>query len=658
MGDRATKLLVVAWVCAALTAEVVMVSQGWPPLGAWAAGLFGGALACSLLGLPGVSIVLLFTYVYPVLIYLISGHGEVQFGVIWMAALAGAMLPDTVRSGWRLSSRWRAPLVAWTLVIAASATIVVFREFDFTWALLRVTDLSNSSIGGWPSFTAAWTTHVAIVLLVGILWFDWLSGRSVQELRRRVVVPLVVSFAASAAISLWQLFVDVSFLNPTVYAGMSRAGGAALDANVAGSIAALWMGGLVLFAAGSPGARPMPVALGAGVAWLAVWASGSRTALAAALIVTAAAFVGIALEWYRQRALVIRWPQLAVLALLLAALLVVTSRVPGVVGPARRALRVLPSSSGQSWRAFAVEMWNRNTYGSIATAMIREHPLFGVGVGSFHVMFPDFARMAGSATLVPDNAQNWYRHQLAEFGVIGSLPWIVWLGVFAAFVFRREAGSILTTWVGRAVLLAFAAISLVGMPGQDLAVTLTFWTLASWYVALAGGAETGRVSPRWAWAAVALVVGVFSVGTARLAAGSLRVPARAQRVGWPYAYGLYEPQRDASGHEFRWTGRHAVAVIDAPAPWMTLSVSANHADLAAHPVEARLWCDGTLIVDARLTDSQPVVRHVRLTESEKRVLIETTASRTLRPADFGMADERELGLMLSWSFSDSRPPDP
>ncbi len=87
-------------------------------------------------------------------------------------------------------------------------------------------------------------------------------------------------------------------------------------------------------------------------------------------------------------------------------------------------------------------MWNRNTYGAVATRMIETYPWFGIGVGSFHVMFADFATARRAATMtVPDNAQNWYRHQLAEFGVIGSLAWIAWIGALLATLFRRGVSS-------------------------------------------------------------------------------------------------------------------------------------------------------------------------------------------------------------------------
>ena len=44
------------------------------------------------------------------------------------------------------------------------------------------------------------------------------------------------------------MFVDIGFLNETVFATMGRATGTMYDANVAGMVAALWIGGTFLWA--------------------------------------------------------------------------------------------------------------------------------------------------------------------------------------------------------------------------------------------------------------------------------------------------------------------------------------------------------------------------------------------------------------------------
>jgi hypothetical protein len=52
--------------------------------------------------------------------------------------------------------------------------------------------------------------------------------------------------------------------------------------------------------------------------------------------------------------------------------------------------------------------------------MTREHPLTGIGAGSYRIIAPDYGRALLNDALPPDNAQNWWRHQIAELGVFGG----------------------------------------------------------------------------------------------------------------------------------------------------------------------------------------------------------------------------------------------
>jgi O-Antigen ligase len=650
-GGRALKLLACAWVLAAIAVETVLMAPGWRALPAWTLGTFAAGLVAALATRRAVSAVLVLVYVFPVVLYRLSGQAQVQFDVVWMAALVGAILPDAARTDWRFPRPWRTPLVYWILAIIVSASIVAAREIDFTWALVHVQTISNSSIGGWPTFMIAWTAHVALVLLVGLLWFDWLNGRAPGEFLRLVIVPLLVSLAAASAISVYQALGHLAFLNPTVYQRIGRTTGGALDANVSGMIAAMWIGGVMAFAWRLRGWKREALA-GAGCAllWAVAWTTGSRTTLAAGILISAGCAIAVWRAW-RGRGGAVAWKHVAgAVALGVAAVLLVASQT-AVRGPIRRIYNDGLLRSG-SPRRIVAELWNRDEYGTVATQMIGDYPLFGIGVGSFHVMLPDYGRFLRRPLTKPDNAQNWFRHQLAEFGVVGSLGWIVWVVGFAGFIVSRRHSAPPAAWTLCAVLVAFAAVSMVGMPGQDLAVGLTFWTMAFWFSAMVGPPQGEGFLGRRSTAIAAIALVVFAAGTVHLAEGALRVPARAQRTGWQYRYGFYSTEFDAAGNAFRWTGRHAVAVVDATTQHIELTVSVNHPDLASHPVHARVWCDGAEVIDTTLSDSHVVTRRVDIPKGVRAVMIETRVDRTERPSDHGASDARDLGLMVAWRFQD------
>jgi hypothetical protein len=661
--ERATKLLVVAWAAAALAAELWLL-RGWG-LTWLAAGAFGGALILVAIDRRAIGAVLVFTYIFPAVIRLIRGFYVGQFSAIWMAMLLGALIVDALRTPWHVPVRWRGALVCWALVVCAGVPIVIGREIDFNPVLLFEPRMEWSSLGVMPQAVVSFVIHVGLVLVLGILWIDWLFGQKALDFRRSVAMPLLVSSLLMAAVAVYQLFFGVTFLNETVYGNIGRASGTVYDANVCGTMAALWIGGAVLW--GAPSAGPsgrrqlMVLSLMIAALWLAVWATGSRTSFAAALIVSGFSLFAL----YRERGEAGGWrltaPRAAALAgALIVVLAILASADLGVVGPVRRVWDSLPGNSPASpptWGAFALELWNRNRYGVAAGAMIRDFPWVGVGVGTFHHIAPDFIT---DVALPPDNAQNWYRHQLTEFGVIGSLGWIAWLVAFAAFVVWRPSHSPPVAWAGRGMLVAFAAISLVGMPAQEIIATVTFWTAVYWFCSLTPP-EVGRVLldpashnrlSKWSWTAIAVVVIVYTAGTVTLARGRLRVPIRALETGKPYSYGFYYPEPDPRGGEYRWARRRAAIVLEAPTSWLALRLWVNHRDVGANPVDVKVWRDGVRVVNTTLTTNDPITQFIHIPGGPRRILLETLVSRIVAPVKSDIEDRREFGLQVNWTFVD------
>ncbi len=657
--DRATKLIVVGWACTALAAEIWLLG-GWR-LPLFALSAFTLAAVLTAFDRRAIAFVLALTYLCPALIYLYTGRRFVLYDAVWMAALLGALAPASVRTGWHIPGPWRGALVCWALVVGVGASIVVVREVDFTPALIHVSTIANTARGGWPAFIVRFVLHSSLVLVLGILWFDWLFGMPRIDFHELVAGPLAASALGMAVVAIYQLFVNVRFMNPTVYAGLGRASGTLFDANVCGTVAALWIGGAVLWANQLGRWRPHVAVAGMTIGWLTVWASGSRTAFAAAVLVTAFSLVTLYTERRRQsggRAL----PLVAITAAGLLGLVAFLATADlGVVGPARRLWATLPEPSVESVRTAALEMWNRNDYGSASTAMIREFPWFGVGVGSFQNLLPEFAAPMEGRRLPPDNAQNWYRHQFAEFGLFGSLAWIAWVVLFAVFVMKGRKDAPPAAWTARGVLVALALISLLGMPGQETSVAITFWTMAFWYVWLVGAPPPAPIRLP-AWAAIAVALAVYAAGTVWAAGNELRVPVRATRGGWAYSYGFYPPERGEGGGEYRWTEQRAVAVIDAPQRWLALTVSVNPFKIAGgssasgisnqpiRPVDVKVWRDRQLVVAEHLTSTAPVTQYISVPGGRQRVMLETWVSRVIRPRDIGIADDRERGLLVKWEF--------
>lgn len=645
--DRLTKIVVLGWTSAALALEIWLLSSGWPGLP-----LLTLIVAAAMIGLGAfqrraVALVLAFSYIFPALVGI--WHGGSHYSpheALWMAALVGVMLPDLVRSPWHIPTQWRGPLIMAALIVVFTSPIVILREIDLNPGLL--TDMRGWNWGGatWPSIGVTWSLHVSLTLVVGLLWFDWLFGAPDLDFQAHVMTPLAVSASALAAVAIYQLVFDLQFLNETVYGTLGRASGTMYDANLSGTIAALWIGGTFLWIRRRWPRHGWVTAVLVVFYWLAVWASGSRTAFAFATIVTIG--IGVALLKERQESR----GRLAAIAgasfAALVAVVAVTSIVnPRIVGPLNRVWATLPSPSIASVQDFGAEMWNRNGYGAAATAMIRQEPLFGVGVGMFPSTARDFLESVG-----PDNAQNWLRHQLVEFGLLGSLGWIVWFVAFGAFVLHIRRSDAPSLWVTRGILLGFAAISMLGMPGQDVMVVITFWSIAFLHVSLAGGPARGQPLSRTTWAIVVATVLVVAAGTTELAMTRLRVPVRALTADWPYSYGFSSPQAAGGEEGFRRTRSHAVAVLDAPYRWLAVSVRLDAA--GGEPVDVRVWTNGSPLLKGRLSGTGPLTAVLQLPAAGTRVLLEAGARRADSWRPFAFRGSEQL-ILVKWEFLDRAP---
>jgi hypothetical protein len=660
--ERFTKSLVVLSLLAAVYFEARLASSGWDlllPL--TAAALVAGFAFAHLDPMFAPRFVLFFTYLAPVLFRATIDVFRFPFLLIWTAALVGLMLASPGAQRWSWPTRWKFPLILWALTIACAWPLIVLREYDYTPLALGEYPLGTSGVGISPAEASIFVMDVAVAHLVGLLWLDWLFRRYVPDrldaFVHEVLVPLAASALVASALGAYQGLFDLTFLSNGMWPLLRRAPGSMADANAFGMIAALWGAGSIALAA-CLGVRRWPwwAAAASLVCWGGVWVSGSRTALLAGA-------VGLAFAAYHATGTTAsrigRARALGAATVLVTIVILALALMPSLSQtPLARVRASLPAPTAPGALAFAKELWNRNRYGAAGTRMIEEFPFAGVGIGAFHTIVPDYTSLLDGVRFPPDNAQNWFRHQIAELGLLGSIGWMIWVAFFASFLLRtRGAGDQgLPAAAVKGTLVAFALVSLVGMPAQNLAVTVTFWTFAFWYVLLVAPsdlfkADRSTLSSR-SWMVMIALLATYMALTAYTGRHNLRVPQRAVRFGWPYAYGLSPPEGSA-GREFRWTSGKAVAVIPIQKPWLRITVWADRPHLARHPLHATVTVAGRTLIDEELLDTTPLVREVRLPDGPKQVLIETRTSPTWRPAPNALGGEtQDRGLAIAWTFID------
>jgi hypothetical protein len=618
------------------------------------------------------ALVLGLAYAFPVAV-LVTMHGfDDTMLSVWTAALLGLVLGTTGFSTWALPSRWQWPLALWGLAVAASWPVVVWRELDFTIAQLDRASTSVTHIGISPAAECAWIAHAAATHLLGILWADalWREPSSPRfVLPRSITLPLLVSATGSALVAIYQMFGHIAVLNPTVFAAFHRSAGLMLDGNAFGMSAALWMAGACALAATWPSLRArVALVAAAGCLALGTWASGSQSALLAVGLGGA----GVAYGAWRARSAT-RWrarslAAAAAIVVLVAVALGLASRHSAAVGPVARLAEAFRADPSRTKASFLSTLWTRDRYGAVSAALIREFPITGVGIGLFNSLVVDESDLHGLGTPTPDNAQNWFRQELAELGIWGSLGWLIWLVVLAPTVWRRPppgASSMLAAFALRGAIGGLGLASLVGVPTMNPVVLVTFWTFVCWHTKVVV-ADAPRASPAvsargraWPWAVAIGLAVAYAASVHWVSLTSLRVPFRALAVGWPYDHGFFDPEHRAGDGVFRWTEERAVAVIQTPRTdgYLTLTFWVSHPDVATRPVRVQIWRGRTLVIDEELRDSTPVTRYLHVRADQVAVMIETSVDRTWRPSEHGSSDTRALGLgMADWTFNCCPPP--
>jgi hypothetical protein len=584
-------------------------------------------------------------YVAPALLFLALGISDYQFTLVWLALFAGPVIARARLDRWHIPGWYGVLFAAWALLIALSWPIVAGREIDFSIAAARTLDSTTATFQGAPPMAAAWIAITALAQMLGILWLDLLwaefAGESLTRFVRVVAIPIVVSAVAGGLATIYQGTIDLNWMNTEFWARLGRAGGLMLDANTAGITGALWapVAALLIWH------RQLPV--WAGVVIYAVlagatWESGSRTALVALGVGTLGILVG-ALQrrgWWQ--------PRMGPIVLLVggAALLLamfIAPRGGQSPSPLQRVFDRLPRPEAEDMSRFADEMWTRFGYGTAAASIARDHPLTGVGIGAFHVVFNDYLHRETGETLPPDNAQNWWRHQIAELGVAGAVPSIAISALLIALIWNggTYAEPFGSTTVLRLMLTGVGLASLLGVPTQHPATWISFVTLLFWLLALylRTDAKPNVVAPGWWTAALVLALAV-AVGQAISARGNLRVPERALWTGAAFRYGFAPPEGISQYGDLRWMGRHAVQVLPVERRWLQLALWPPSSKLSAGP-SLDVWVNGRHIIrDAPIT-AAPVIYYIQTPESREWVMVELDVSEAID-------DDRALAIAMDW----------
>ena len=542
--ERASKVLVVLAICAAIPLHLVVdPADGWSIraltvalaiVGYWCARRWPTATPAAMTGLLTVGPALL-TAVLRV----------AALNLFYTALLTGvfaSLLPRIRFDRWTLPSSWRLLLGIWGLTLALAWPVMIVREAGLRLRTLRDTGALDS----WTLLTTpqveSWILYVVITQLVALVWLDWLfANLEPSNPESRIPNPgpdrgldpvhgLWIGATLASLVAIYQGTVNIAFLSGGVWPGLRRAAGTLLDANAYGTVAA-FAGPIAFVSIPYLRWRHTRAAQAAALAinWAGAWMSGSRTAFVCGALGTVLLVYELVRASRRREAGTRATPRLLA-AIAVAVLLLIA--VAGAIGPFRRIVSAVRAD------AALTDLWSRGGYGTVATRMIRDYPLTGVGIGSFNWMAADYWRLMAGERLPFDNAQNWWRHQVVELGIAGSVPVVLWSLLVAWLVLTRRTppGNRIEAATLRGLLVGIGIASLLGMPTQNPIVLLIFFYLVARFenlthprTASSRTNEPRTPNPRTpnhqiptaAWIAGAVIAVIYAGGHLALARGPL-----------------------------------------------------------------------------------------------------------------------------------------
>jgi hypothetical protein len=265
--------------------------------------------------------------------------------------------------------------------------------------------------------------------------------------------------------------------------------------------------------------------------------------------------------------------------------------------------------------------------------------------------------------LALDSAQNWWRHEFAELGLLGGGAIVLWSIVagWRLLVARVSPDGLVAATTLRALLIGMIVASFVQVPTQNPVVLLWFFVAVAWLAALTGLADriepTSQRTHRIAWWAVVACAVLYASAHLILAAGPLGVDARARRAHREYITGTYgfEAIPDAGG--YRWTGQSAHMLLQPETDTLPMRIWAAHPDIETRPVRIRFSTPCGTFFTTSLYSRHPLDLLVHLPPGLHQLDLDIDVSRTWQPSAYGSPDRRRLGIAVETQFGrKSMPP--
>jgi len=292
----------------------------------------------------------------------------------------------------------------------------------------------------------------------------------------------------------------------------------------------------------------------------------------------------------------------------------------------------------------------------------------GVGIGSFVVELPNFAKYEEENLRAPDNACNFYLQVKAESGLFGMLGLGLFIGgIFLAFAvswikLRGEEPELVRLWTVFSPLAVFASLLFLGVHQEVMEVNVSWHVLLGLSLAYLGAKSRFLIQIHHEARAMAMI-GVLLLSGASFAcyehlnATDLNSERRRASIGVMGDEGFYSWENwHAQSKPWRWCGKNGVICVKKMNNYASFELISNFPELEKDPQKVTVYVNGEAMTNVTLStpgESCKVTVPVGYalpfdSVADQCVAFRLSCDKTWSPCDYGVpGDERTLGVAMS-----------
>ncbi|MBS3819861.1 O-antigen ligase family protein [bacterium] len=310
----------------------------------------------------------------------------------------------------------------------------------------------------------------------------------------------------------------------------------------------------------------------------------------------------------------------------------------------------------------------------MASFMMGDYPLSGVGVGAYIIELPNYIQThQGGFKKWTDSAENYFFQAGSEMGIGAVLLslWIFWEILRLIKFNLKEHLASSNRWKTMQIGLSCGVFSLmlnflVHTYIGSYEIKYTFWLVVALLLVSLRISGFTRGKKKWsrAFKTGSLVfLLLFSGLHLWNSTHSLSLEHRSQKVGIEQNFGFYKWERTPHGREFRWSRRYAGLTIPIKKPVVQIPLLASHPHIQKRPVRVKIYLveelfrKKNLLEEVVLEKSTWKTSKLRLPQQVgSRQMLFFEVSRTWNPQKAkGVSDPRNLGVAVGKISFKSRP---